>query len=125
MSSSTSRKVSADVLSHPDVVALVEAGRLLGQVSADALRTATAAAATSPQHLKAVLRYLSEEGVSVVVSAEESGSRKQVAAAASSARTTVKASAKKAAAKKAPAENVGDPGDPVADPGVEGAAPDR
>ncbi len=104
MSSSTSRKLSADVLAHPDVVALVESGRASGQVTADQLRTATAAAATSPQHLKAVLRYLSEEGVAVVVSAEESGSRKKVAAAASSARTTVKASAKKAAAKKAPAQ---------------------
>jgi RNA polymerase primary sigma factor len=123
VSSSTSRKVSADVLSHPDIVALVAAGRLSGQVSANALRTATAAAATSPQHLKAVLRYLSEEGVSVVVSAEESGSRKQVAAAASSARTTVKASAKKASAKKAPAEEVADADVPVADPGVEDVAP--
>ena len=104
MSSSTSRKLSADVLAHPDIVALVESGRASGQVTADQLRTATAAAATSPQHLKAVLRYLSEEGVAVVVSAEESGSRKKVAAAASSARTTVKASAKKAAAKKAPAQ---------------------
>lgn len=104
MSSSTSRKVPVDVLSHPDIVALVEQGRLTGTVTADALRTATAAAATTPQHLKAVLRFLSEEGVSVVVSAEDSKSPKLVAAAASSARTTVKASAKKAPAKKAPAK---------------------
>ena len=88
MSSSTSRKVPVDVLSHPDIVALVEQGRLTGTVTADALRTATAAAATTPQHLKAVLRFLSEEGVSVVVSAEDSKSPKLVAAAASSARTT-------------------------------------
>ena len=108
MSSSTSRKVPADVLSHPDIVALVEQGRLTGQVTADALRSATSAAATSPQHLKAVLRHLSEEGVSVVVSVEDakaSRSPKLVAAAASSARTTVKASAKKAAPKKAPAQS--------------------
>ncbi len=104
MSSSTSRKVPVDVLSHPDIVALVERGRLTGTVTADALRTATAAAATTPQHLKAVLRFLSEEGVSVVVSAEDSRSPKLVAAAASSSRTTVKASAKKAPAKKAPAK---------------------
>jgi len=104
VSSSTSRKVPVDVLSHPDIVALVEQGRLTGTVTADALRTATAAAATTPQHLKAVLRFLSEEGVSVVVSAEDSKAPKLVAAAASSARTTVKASAKKAPAKKAPAK---------------------
>jgi RNA polymerase primary sigma factor len=110
VSSSSSRKLSADVLAHPDIVALVEAGRLTGQVTADALRTATAVAATSPQHLKAVLRHLSDEGVSVVVSAEDAQQSVQrlqpklVAAAASSARTTVKATAKKAAAKKAPAK---------------------
>ena len=109
MSPSTSRKVPADVLSHPDIVALVDQGRLTGNVTADALRTATTAAATSPQHLKAVLRYLSEEGVSVVVSAEDAKSPKRVAAAASSARTTVKATAKKAPAKKAPAKKADAP----------------
>ena len=51
-----------------------------------------------------MLRFLSEEGVSVVVSAEDTKSPKLVAAAASSARTTVKATAKKAPAKKAPAK---------------------
>ena len=61
MSSSTSRTHSVDILADPDVVALVEAGRRTGQVTADEVRTATAAAATSPQHLKAVLRLLSEE----------------------------------------------------------------
>ena len=112
MSSSASRKISADVLAHPDIVALVEAGRLAGHVTPHALRTATAIAAPSPQHLEAVLRQLSEEGVAVVVSAEDtqsstrasvrSGTPKLVAAAAPPARTTVKASANKAAAKKAP-----------------------
>jgi RNA polymerase primary sigma factor len=101
VSSSTSRKLSVDVVSHPDIVALVEAGRPTGQVSAEMLRAATASAATTPQHLKAVLRKLSEEGISVVVSAEDARSPKLVVAAAASARTTVKASAKKAPAKKA------------------------
>ncbi len=74
MSSSSSRNLSADVLGHPDIVALVEAGRPTGQVTAAALRTATTDAATTAQHLKAVLRHLSEEGVAVVVSAEDSQS---------------------------------------------------
>ncbi len=104
MSSSTSRTHSADVLTHPDVIALLDAGRRSGQVTAEALRTATATAATSPKHLKAVLRLLSEEGVAVVVSADDAQPRKKVAAAASGARTTVKASAKKTAAKKSPAK---------------------
>jgi RNA polymerase primary sigma factor len=130
VSSSSSRKLSADVLAHPDIVALVEAGRLTGQVSADALRTATAVAATSPQHLKAVLRHLSEEGVSVVVSAEDAEQSAQqlqpklVAAAASSARTTVKATAKKAAAKKAPAKKAAANGAVADGPAQNGAAPD-
>ncbi len=105
MSSSASRKLSADVLTHPDIVALVARGRQSGHVTADALRTATEAAATSPAHLKAVLRFLSEEGVAVVVSVEDTEPRKKVAAATSSARTTVKASA----AKKAPAKKVEKP----------------
>jgi RNA polymerase primary sigma factor len=113
VSSSTSRKVPVDVLSHPDIVALVDQGRQTGTVTADALRTATAAVATTPQHLRAVLRFLSEEGVSVVVSAEDTRSPKLVAAAASSARTTVKATAKKAPAKKAPAKKA-TPAEPAA-----------
>jgi RNA polymerase primary sigma factor len=119
VSSSSSRKLSPDVLGHPDIVALVETGRLTGQVTADALRTATAVAATTPQHLKTVLRHLSEEGVAVVVSAEDAHSTDQPAAepgsrpegvtaaptgrlvmAAATARSTVTANAKKAAAKK-------------------------
>jgi len=104
VSSSSSRKHSADVLAHPDVVALAARGRRSGQVTADDLRAATAVAATSPHDLKAVLKYLTQEGVAVVVSDEETRPRKQVAAAASGARTTVKATAKKAPAKKAPAK---------------------
>ncbi|HJR37065.1 MAG TPA: RNA polymerase sigma factor [Nocardioidaceae bacterium] len=104
MSSSTSRKLPAEVLAHPDVVALVELGKATGAVTADAVRDTTDTAAISPQHLKALLRFLSEEGVIVVVSADDSATRKKVVAAAGS-RTTVKASTKKAAAKKAPAKN--------------------
>ncbi|HET6693949.1 MAG TPA: sigma-70 factor domain-containing protein, partial [Pedococcus sp.] len=104
MSTSTSRKLPAEVLAHPEVVALVELGKATGQVSAGAVRDTSEAAAISPQHLKALLRFLSEEGVTVVLSGDDAAGRKKVAAAASS-RTTVKAStAKKAAAKKAPAK---------------------
>ncbi|MGN6129259.1 MAG: sigma-70 family RNA polymerase sigma factor, partial [Nocardioidaceae bacterium] len=99
MSTSTSRKLPAAVLAHPDVVALVEEGRSAGQVTADALRSATERADISPQHLKALLRFLSEEGVAVVVSADDTKARKRVAAASGASRTTVKASAKKAPAK--------------------------
>jgi RNA polymerase primary sigma factor len=124
VSSSVSRKVSPDVLNHPDIVALVDEGRQSGHVTADALRAATSGAATSPQHLKTVLRHLSEEGVAVVVSAEDAKPTKKVAAAASGARTTVKASAKKAPAKKAPAKRApaAKKAAPGADPAGNGAA---
>ncbi len=104
MSSSTSRKLPADVLAHPDVVTLVDVGKSTGQVTADAVRDTSETANISPQHLKALLRFLSEEGVTVVLSADDSAGRKKVLAAASP-KTTVKAStAKKSPAKKAPAK---------------------
>ncbi|HSE07608.1 MAG TPA: RNA polymerase sigma factor [Nocardioidaceae bacterium] len=107
MSTSTSRKLPADILAHPEVVALLERGKATGQVSSDAVRDTSEAAEISGKHLKTLLRFLSEEGITVVLSAAESSSRK--VAAASSGRSTVKAStakkttAKKAAAKKAAA----------------------
>jgi RNA polymerase primary sigma factor len=100
VSTSTSRKLPADILAHPEVLALVESGKAAGQVSSDAVRDASESAGVSGKHLKALLRFLSEEGVTVVLSAAESSSRK--VAAASSSRSTVQAStAKKAPAKKA------------------------
>ncbi len=103
MSTSTSRKLPAEILAHPEVVALVERGKADGQVSSDAVRDTSEAASISGKHLKALLRFLSDEGVTVVLSAAESTSRK--VAAASSGRSTVKAStAKKAPAKKAAAK---------------------
>jgi RNA polymerase primary sigma factor len=103
VSTSTSRKLPAEILAHPEVVALVERGKADGQVSSDAVRDTSEAASISGKHLKALLRFLSDEGVTVVLSAAESTSRK--VAAASSGRSTVKAStAKKAPAKKTPAK---------------------
>jgi len=106
VSTSTSRKLPAEILAHPEVVALVERGKADGQVSSDAVRDTSEAAAISGKHLKALLRFLSEEGVTVVLSAAESSPRRKVAAASSSrstvkASTTKKTAAKKSAAKKA------------------------
>ncbi|MDQ3308325.1 MAG: RNA polymerase sigma factor, partial [Actinomycetota bacterium] len=103
MSSSTSRKLPAEVLMHPDVTALIARGRAAGQVDADTVCAASEAATVSPQHLKGLLKLLSKEGITVAVPAEESAVRKKVAAAAPS-RTSVKAStsrkAKRPAAEK-------------------------
>jgi RNA polymerase primary sigma factor len=98
VSTSTSRKLPADVLTHPEVLALVERGRTSGQVTSDAVRDASEAAGITGKHLKTLLRFLTEEGVTVTLSASESTSRK--VAAASTSRSTVKASTKKAPAKK-------------------------
>ena len=56
MSTATSRKLPVDVLTHPDIVALIDQGKASGHVTADALRTATDAAVHTPAHLKALLR---------------------------------------------------------------------
>jgi RNA polymerase primary sigma factor len=103
VSSSTSRKPSFDALNHPDVQGLFDRGREAGTVTADEVRTACDLAAIPPTQSKALLRMLSEEGVSVVVSAEDASGRKQVAAA-TSRRTTVSATATKKSSAKAPAK---------------------
>jgi RNA polymerase primary sigma factor len=104
VSTSTSRKLPADVLAHPDIVALVDRGKASGHVTSADLREATDVVVHTAAHLKALVRHLSEQGISVVMSAEETGGRKQVAAATSN-RSTVKATTKKAApAKKAAAK---------------------
>ncbi len=103
MSTSTSRKLPADVLAHPDIVALVDRGKASGHVTADDLRATTEAHVHTAAHLKALMRYLSEEGISVTMSHEDASGRKKVAAA-SSGRSTVKATTKSAPAKKAPAK---------------------
>jgi RNA polymerase primary sigma factor len=110
VSSSTSRKLSAEALAHPDLVALVKLGKAVGEVSADAVRQTADSAGISDQHLRALLKLLSEEGVSVSVGAADTG-RKRVAAATSTAKKVTSATAKKtatkAAAKKADGVEVG------------------
>ncbi len=103
MSSSTSRKPSADALSHPDVQGLIDRGKQSGTVTADEVRSACDLAAIPPTQSKALLRLLSEEGVTVVVSAADASGRKKVAAAASR-RTTVSATATKKSSTKAAAK---------------------
>ncbi|MDP3890155.1 RNA polymerase sigma factor [Nocardioides sp.] len=100
MSSSASRKLPAEALSHPDIVALVERGRRAGAVAAEEVRSVSEAAAVPPAQLRGLLTHLSEQGIAVEVGASDSRSRRAVAAG--SGRATVKASAaKKAPVKKA------------------------
>jgi RNA polymerase primary sigma factor len=92
----------------PAVQGLLAQGRTSGYVSADDVRTVFDRAGIPLARMKAVLRSLSDEGVTVMVDAEGStpaGSRKSVAAATAAKRATttkkVAAPAKKAATKKA------------------------
>ena len=93
---------------HPAVQGLLAQGRTSGYVSADDVRTVFDSAGIPLARMKAVLRSLSDEGVTVMVDAEgptPAGSRKAVAAATAAKRATttkkVAAPAKKAATKKA------------------------
>ena len=115
MSSSASRKLSAETLGHPDVVALLTLGRSVGEVPAEAVRRSTEAAGITPQQLRSLVKLLSEEGIAVAVPAEEpvgEPARKKVAAAGSATAKKVSTAAaapagtaaKKAPAKKAPAK---------------------
>jgi len=88
----------------PQVQGLLEQGRSSGYVTSGDVRSAFDAAGIAPGRMKAVLRSLHEEGVTVMVEAEVSaaagGGRKTVAAATTTKKATtskVSASAKKAA----------------------------
>src|SRR5690242_6286759 len=95
--SSIARKIPDEVLAHPAVVALIEAGTPTGSVSPEEVRRASEDAAVEPRHLKALLGHLSTLGISVDLGAV--GTR--AAAAATARKTTSTAAAKKTAAKAA------------------------
>jgi RNA polymerase primary sigma factor len=102
VSSSTSLKLPAAVLEHPEVQGLLTRGQESGQVSADDIRRVFESAAIPATHAKKLLRYLSNAGVCVAVSAADSAGRKKVLAAARS-RTTVSARTAKRVAGKSTA----------------------
>jgi RNA polymerase primary sigma factor len=93
------KRLPAEVLAHPAVLALIESGRSHGSITPDEVRQASEDAAVEPRHLKALLAHLSEQGITV--SMPVAGRT----AAASSTRSTTSAAAKKAPAKKAATKN--------------------
>ncbi len=88
---SNARKLPESIVSDPIVQGLLTAGRATGTVTADAVRAAVTQVGISAGHHKALLRLLSETGVSVAVEATEAA-RKRVAAASAPSRGTVSAS---------------------------------
>ncbi len=95
--SSIARKIPDEVLAHPAVVALIEAGTPTGSVSPEEVRRASEDAAVEPRHLMAWGPHLTPGGIAV--SRGAGGPR--AAAAATARKTTSTAAAKKTAAKKA------------------------
>jgi RNA polymerase primary sigma factor len=82
---------------HPALQELLRLGSTNGSVDSEQLRTALVGAEVPPKRMKAVLRSLEEQGVSITL---DPATATRAVAATSSARRTTSASTKKAAAKK-------------------------
>ncbi|HTW15124.1 MAG TPA: RNA polymerase sigma factor, partial [Nocardioides sp.] len=126
--SSTARKIPAEVLAHPAVVALIDRGAPTGSLSPEEVRRASEDAAVEPRHLKALLGHLSDLGISVNIGA--AGTTRAVAAT-TARRTTTASTAKKAApakkaaaAKAAPASAAAPASEPVIGPDGKKVLPD-
>ncbi len=111
MSSEPSPKLADPVFDHPQLRELLDTGRARGEVGAAEVRAAAEAGGIGPARYKDLLRLLSQEGISIPVSAVNTAParRRAVAAAARTkstvtASTTTKAPAKKPAAKRTPAK---------------------
>jgi RNA polymerase primary sigma factor len=95
VSASTSRSLPPEIATSEHVQALIQRGRAQGYIATDELRHAFEEAQIPMSSAKSVLRSLSEEGVTVMVSAADSAapkrSRKTVAAKSGAAkRSTTK-----------------------------------
>ncbi len=102
MSSSSRKSLPAAVLSHPEVVGLLELGAATGTVSPEQVRRASEAAEIEPRHLKALMVHLGDQGITVMLNAVDH--RAVAATSTRKAAATAKTAAKKAPAKKAAAE---------------------
>ncbi|KAA1416835.1 RNA polymerase sigma factor [Nocardioides humilatus] len=100
--SSNARKVPAEVLAHPSIVALIEQAAPVGSVSPEDVRQACAAADVAAPHLKSFLGHLAGLGITVAMPAAG-----RAVAATTTRKTATASTAKKAApapaAKKAAA----------------------
>jgi RNA polymerase primary sigma factor len=104
VSSSTSLKLPAAVLEHPEVQGLLTRGQESGQVSAHDVRGVCESAGIPAPQAKQLLRFLSDAGVCVAVSAADSAGRKRVLAAARSRTTVSSPTSKRAASPSAAAK---------------------
>ncbi|MEJ7794857.1 MAG: sigma-70 family RNA polymerase sigma factor, partial [Nocardioides sp.] len=103
VSSNARKRLPAEVLAHPAVLALIESGQPTGSITPDEVRQASEDADVEPRHLKALLAHLSGLGISVNIPASTRAVAAATARKTATATATKKAAPKKAAA-KAPAK---------------------
>jgi RNA polymerase primary sigma factor len=103
VSASTSRSLPPEIATSEHVQALIQRGRAQGYIATDELRRAFEEAQIPVSRAKSVLRSLSEEGVTVMVSAADSAAPK---------RTRKTVAAKSAAAKRSTTKTVAKPAEP-------------
>lgn len=124
MSSSSRKLLPAEVLSHPEIIGLLQQGAPTGTLTPEQVRRASEAAAIEPRHLKALLVHLSAEGISVAVNVDDHA---RSVAAATRKTTTTKATAVKTTATKkaaaAPVKKAAAPAPKAAEPAAPAAAP--
>jgi len=106
--SSNARKIPADVLTHPALVALVDQAAATGTFTPQQVREASEDAGVEPRHLKALLSHLGELGLNVAMPVVTR------TAAATTTRKTTTTAAKKAPAKKAAVADAAEPAAPAA-----------
>jgi RNA polymerase primary sigma factor len=117
VSASTSRSLPPEIATSEHVQALIQRGRAQGYIATDELRRAFEEAQIPMSRAKSVLRSLSEEGVTVMVSAADSAAPK---------RTRKTVAAKSAAAKRSTTKSVTKPDETeVRQPTRPAAVPDE
>jgi RNA polymerase primary sigma factor len=104
VSSSSRKLLPAEVLSHPEIVGLLQQGAPNGTLTPEQVRRASEAAAIEPRHLKALLVHLSAQGISVAVNVDDHAKSVAAAAARKSTSTSKAPAAKQAAPAKAAAK---------------------
>ncbi len=108
MSASTSRSLPPEIAESDHVQALIERGRAQGYIATDELRHAFEEAQIPMSRAKAVLRSLSEEGVTVMVSAADSAAPRRPRKTVAAKSATKRASATKPAPAPRRAQAVAD-----------------
>jgi RNA polymerase primary sigma factor len=113
VSASTSRSLPPEIATSEPVQALIQRGRAQGYIATDELRRAFEEAQIPMSSAKSVLRSLSEEGVTVMVSAADSAAPKRTRKTVAAKSAAAKRSTTKTVTTAEPAAPAGSPEPPV------------